>query len=72
MATNQQATTEELLEAVFSVVRATAIATQRSGKLVSVATNPDATLEELLKSVFSARYGPRYYNWDGLEQRSQL
>lgn len=72
MATNQQPTTEELLEAVFSVVRSTAIATQRSGKLVSVATNPDATLDESLESVFSARYEPRYYNWDGLEQRSQL
>jgi hypothetical protein len=39
MATNQQATTEELLEAVFSVVRAMTVATQRRGKHVSTATN---------------------------------
>jgi hypothetical protein len=38
MATNQYATTEELLEAVFSVVRITAVATLRRGKHVSATT----------------------------------
>jgi hypothetical protein len=38
MATNQHATTEELLEAVFSVVRSAAVATQRRSKHVFSAT----------------------------------
>jgi hypothetical protein len=37
-ATNQQATTEELLETVFYVVRAEAVAMQRRNKHVSAAT----------------------------------
>jgi hypothetical protein len=37
-ATNQHVTTEERLEAVFSVVGAAVIAKQRDGKHVSVAT----------------------------------
>jgi hypothetical protein len=47
MATNQHATTEELLEEVFSVESAEAIAMQRRRKHVSVATNQDTTIEEL-------------------------
>jgi hypothetical protein len=47
MAKTQHATTEELLETVFSVVRAAAVATQRRGKHISAATNPDAVTEEL-------------------------
>jgi hypothetical protein len=38
-ATNQHATTEELLEAVFSVDRAAAVAAQRRGKHVSATTD---------------------------------
>jgi hypothetical protein len=34
-----RATIEELLEAVFSVVRAAAVATQRGSKSISVAIN---------------------------------
>jgi hypothetical protein len=37
MATNQHATTDELLEAVFSVVSVAAVATQRRGKCISAA-----------------------------------
>jgi hypothetical protein len=44
---NQHATTEELLEVVFSVVPSENVATQRRGKLVSASTNPDTTIEEL-------------------------
>jgi hypothetical protein len=43
---NQHAT-EELLEALFSMVRAAAIATQRRGKHISAATYPDTTIEGL-------------------------
>jgi hypothetical protein len=51
-------TTEELLEAVFSVIRAAAVA------YVSAGTNPDATMEEFFKVVFSARSVPRGYKRD--------
>jgi hypothetical protein len=37
-ATNEHATTEELLEAVFSVIRNVAVALQKRGKHVSAAT----------------------------------
>jgi hypothetical protein len=37
MAMNQHATTDELLEEVFSVARAVSVATQRRGKHVSAA-----------------------------------
>jgi hypothetical protein len=36
MATNKHATTEEMLEGVFSVVRAATVATQRRRKHVSI------------------------------------
>jgi alkylhydroperoxidase/carboxymuconolactone decarboxylase family protein YurZ len=55
MGTNQHATTEELLEAVFSVVCVAAIAIHHHGKHVSAAMNPDGTMEELLDALFSAR-----------------
>jgi alkylhydroperoxidase/carboxymuconolactone decarboxylase family protein YurZ len=64
MATNQHATTEELLEAVFSVVCATAIAIQHRGKHISAAMNPDRTMEELLEAVSSARSMRRGYTQD--------
>jgi hypothetical protein len=38
MVTNQHATTEELLAAVFSVGHATAVAMQQHGKHISAAT----------------------------------
>jgi hypothetical protein len=44
MATNQHATTEKLLEAVFFVVRTVAAAVQWHGKHIYAATNPDATI----------------------------
>jgi hypothetical protein len=46
-AANHHATTEELLETVFSVIRAAAVATQPRGKHIYAATNPDKTIEEL-------------------------
>jgi hypothetical protein len=63
MATNQHATTEEWLEAVFSVIRAMAIAMQWLGKHISVATNPDTTMEVCVFywSVL------RSYKWDELK-----
>jgi hypothetical protein len=45
MATNKHATTDELLEAVFSVAHAADIATQRHGKHVSAAMNQHSTTE---------------------------
>jgi hypothetical protein len=47
MTTNQHTTREKLLEAVFSVICAMAVAMQQRGKHISVATNPDTTIEEL-------------------------
>jgi hypothetical protein len=49
---NQHATTEEPPEAVFSVVRDTAVAIQRRSKHVSAAMNQHSTIEELLENVF--------------------
>jgi alkylhydroperoxidase/carboxymuconolactone decarboxylase family protein YurZ len=59
MATNQHATTEELLEAAFSVVRTSAVATQRHRKHVSAAMNQHSTVEELLETVFSTVSVPK-------------
>jgi hypothetical protein len=43
---NQQATAEELLEVVFSMDGAAAVATQRRGKHVSAAMNQHSTIEQ--------------------------
>jgi alkylhydroperoxidase/carboxymuconolactone decarboxylase family protein YurZ len=61
MAINQHTTTEELLEVVFSVVCAMAVATQQHIKHTSAATNPDVTMEELFEAVFSVWSVPRGY-----------
>jgi hypothetical protein len=45
--------------AVFSVVSAALVATQRCGKYISVAMNQQATTEE---TVFSVESSPRLYN----------
>jgi hypothetical protein len=47
-AMNQHATAEELLEAVFSVVRKSAVVTQWRGKHISAAMNQHSATEELL------------------------
>jgi hypothetical protein len=52
MATNQHTTAEEVLEAVFSVVHAAAVALQRRGKHISAATNQHSTIEELMERCF--------------------
>jgi hypothetical protein len=69
---NLHAKTEELLEAVFSVVSAVAITMQRCGNHVSVVTKPDATMEQLLKAVFSAWSMPCGYEWDKFQTESSL
>jgi hypothetical protein len=62
-AKNQHATTEELLEVVFSVVYTAAVAMQRHGKPVNAAMNHSA-IGELLEIVFSVQSVPRDYQWD--------
>jgi hypothetical protein len=47
MATNQHATTQKLLDTVFSVVRAAAVTTRRRGKHISAASNSRTAIEEL-------------------------
>jgi hypothetical protein len=66
MKTNQYATTEELLEAVFSVICTAATAMQQHGKHVSAAMNQHSTIKELLETVFSSWSMPRCYKWDKL------
>jgi hypothetical protein len=61
MATNQHATTEELLEEMFSLVCAGTIARQQHGKHISAAVNQHPTIEELLETVFSAWSMPKGY-----------
>jgi hypothetical protein len=58
---NQHATTEELFEAVFSVVCTAAAVMQQCGKHVSAAMNQHSTIKELLAAVFSTWSMPRGY-----------
>jgi hypothetical protein len=53
MAMKKHRTTVELLEVVFSVVCAVAVAMQQHSNHVSAATNQDATMAELSEAVFS-------------------
>jgi predicted hydrolase (HD superfamily) len=61
MVTSQHARTEELLEAVFSVVHYAAIAKQRRSKRVSAAMTQHSTIEEMLETVLSTKSVPRRY-----------
>jgi hypothetical protein len=67
MATNKHATTEELLEAVFSVTRAEATVTQRRGKHISAATLKTTTVEDLC-----FLRGPRQGVINGAKFRAEL
>jgi hypothetical protein len=51
-ATNEHVTIEEMLEAVFSVVRTAAVAMQRRGKHVSATMNRLSITEEFWKRCF--------------------
>jgi hypothetical protein len=50
-----------MLEAVFSVIRAAAVAMQRRGKHVSATMNQHSTIEELLETMLSTRSIPTVY-----------
>jgi hypothetical protein len=67
MTMNQHAKTEELLEAVFSVVCAMVITMQRCNNHVSA-----ATMEELLEAVFAAWSMPSGYEWDKFRTESDV
>jgi hypothetical protein len=64
MATNQHATTEKLLEAVFFVVSTVAAAVRWHGKHIYATTNADTTIEVLLETVISTRFVQRVYKVD--------
>jgi hypothetical protein len=61
---NQHSTTEELLEAGFSVMCIAAVTMQWRGKCVFAAMNQHSVIEELLETVFSTQSVPGGYQWD--------
>jgi hypothetical protein len=68
---DQHAATEELLEAVFSVVCTTAVAVQWHGKRICAAMNQHSAIEELLEMVFSPQSVRRVIKGMNLELSSQ-